>query len=554
MADPKNPTPPIDFRPAQAAIKSQHLDLRLDGTLTDTYSLVTLPPTSKLDTACWHYEPKGPSGPARHVITFGPKLAEHLKQGDLGDYAQSYHRHELAHSLWTERDLKGVQEEVKKLDVPFSMLNVFEDARIEAKWRETFPDDCFYWESFEGARNDPQASDDLPKRAMDGLMALIQNEMQVDVMETRLKDLPEIERKEIKAFYDRICEAKTTQDLYPIMGEWKDKFGVPKEEDMPNGSGKGVGSDMAAGAKIQTDPSAHEELIRAESGESEEQDDPDSHNSPAVGAKGTIKGRAKGVLEPRPVDVIDPDRVRMLADILRTVFRERERKTYRVTPSKRISVRHVLAKRERIYRSIEKDAPGMADMVFMIDCSGSMGGGPANSARHIAAALGQLAREGRVAGDMILTKGDGHGINKSEVIALRQVDDKIAARIPSNGSHEAIDETMKANRGRFLGRSLVICFTDGNITDAPIKRSSWHAMGVFSVGAYVGPEGNAPRIRDWFDAPLVRHSETALAIALRDMVGRHLRSVQQVTDSEATRETAAVAPPGVKPARRAVGV
>ena len=55
------------------------------------------------------------------------------------DYCKMVHLHELGHGLYTSRDFKGMNDECKKLGFSFRLVNLLEDARMEALMRGRRP-------------------------------------------------------------------------------------------------------------------------------------------------------------------------------------------------------------------------------------------------------------------------------------------------------------------------------------------------------------------------------------------------------------------------------
>jgi len=76
------------------------------------------------DTACWSFVPP-------HLIFVGDQIFKNCTAKPKAYYAESYLVHEVGHSLFTERDLKAVNLALGASAIPFKLLNLAEDARIE---------------------------------------------------------------------------------------------------------------------------------------------------------------------------------------------------------------------------------------------------------------------------------------------------------------------------------------------------------------------------------------------------------------------------------------
>lgn len=521
--DPSGPKPekPIDFRPAKKAIDHQHLELRISDTLTERYSLVYLPPSNPLSTACWHYERGDKRGQSRHIITFGANLANNKREGaDLGDYAKAYHRHELAHSLWTERDLPALNTACAAAGVPFQLLNLFEDARIEHKWRETF-EERFEWSHFEQVKPVP-ATGEPADRAASAMMAMIQCEGDDALLADVLKEVPEAAEVRTQ-FYDKAVAASNARALIPLMEAFVRKYGAPKklQEENPKpgeGDGRATAGDMSAGLKVASDASRRSALIKAEKAET----GGDATQAPDVGAPGGVGERSEfsgitkgGVLCDEASGEINPKVVERLTQIFHGVFRTGPMRYKRETPSKRLSVRDLVLDRTKIYRAIQHAAPFRSRIAVVFDCSGSMAGVPLEGGRHLVCALGELARRNVIEGDLILSAIiTDRASARNQRIPLREVTDEIAERIGAYGAGEGLAPAFNANKACLTEADCTLVYTDGNITDAPIDRAAWHRRGVFTLGCYVGDADSAPRLREWFDAPLCRSKIENLAHAI----------------------------------------
>lgn len=512
----------INFEPAKKAIHYQHLSLRVSDCLTERYSLVYLPPTNPMSTACWHYEKGGASGPARHIITFGENLANNKREGcDLGDYAKAYHRHEAAHSLWTERDLVALNQKCESAKIPFGLLNIFEDARIEQKWRDEFGDK-FEWSHYEEIKPVDGAGE-LSQRAIGAFQAMIQCEGDPTLLADVLKDVPEA--KEIReTFYDRAIGARSASELIPLMQEFVGKYGLPKNMEQSQGGARATAGDMKAGLSIATDAKMKAELIRSEKSSERE-------GEGGIGEKTEIQTYKRGgVLTENPHGEIDKAMVGRLVKIFQGVFRTGPQRYKRETPSKRISVRDFALERPKIYRAVEHAALMRSKTNVVFDCSGSMqsGGGPGMmypyvAGRHLVLAMAELARAGQIEGNLILSVVTEKKEARHQSIALQDVTEAVALKIGAYGHGEGLKNAMDSNATQLIAGETALVITDGNITDDPIDRALWHRRGVFTLGCYVGSADRCPRLRNWFDAPMCRATPENLALAIAQAIRQRSR-------------------------------
>ena len=110
-------------------------------------------------------------------------------------------------------------------------------------------------------------------------------------------------------------------------------------------------------------------------------------------------------------------------------------------------------------------------------------------------------------------------------------------RLPSDGHAEGIANAIKKCSNQIKEADIFICYTDGNITDAPItdkERGIWHSRGVYTFGAYVGDAAKAEPLKNHFDYALCRSTERGLAIALATMIRRYSVSRKRVRGHSVT--------------------
>jgi len=163
-------------------------------------------------TACWTFRN------GRHYIFVGDALhrmlGRALQRGDE-EYIHSFFQHELGHSLFTERDLRSLDQALKSEGIPFRLYNLFEDARIEERMRQ-ITGRLFGWSRFEkiGVSDKPGAL----------LFAIIQQ----DGDTTGLEDSAIFER--VYDYYMRAVSASDSWALIPIIKEWLEEFGAKSAE------------------------------------------------------------------------------------------------------------------------------------------------------------------------------------------------------------------------------------------------------------------------------------------------------------------------------------
>lgn len=137
-------------------IKSAHFNSFLNGWLPDDEK-INLYTTDGLKTAYWRYEPP-------HKIVVGNDITKNYIKGINSSkreyYVNSYYYHELAHAKYTEKNMKKLNAKLKEKHVPFKLFNLFEDARIEEKWRNE-AGRKFKWSDCERINKHPKSDEEL---------------------------------------------------------------------------------------------------------------------------------------------------------------------------------------------------------------------------------------------------------------------------------------------------------------------------------------------------------------------------------------------------------
>lgn len=119
------------------------VSLHRKRTGTDLDAKSSIEVTTAVPTACWSW-----SGDTHH-IRMGEYLPEQINtpamlsapRGKRKEtiYAQRVMLHEVAHAIYSSRDFGRINDLCKKHKVSFRLLNLFEDARIEALFRQRRP-------------------------------------------------------------------------------------------------------------------------------------------------------------------------------------------------------------------------------------------------------------------------------------------------------------------------------------------------------------------------------------------------------------------------------
>ena len=243
----------IKKRTLPYAVNEGYLDLLLARLLDEQAYEIRIKPN--FNTASWCKKAD------KHYVVIGKDI---LKAQNFEEdykvyepYIISYLFHEVGHSLYTEPDLKAVSHALKAVEVPFVLMNLFEDARIEHLMR-TKSGRAFSWSSYE-TLNDPASPSDL-------LFCIIQN----DGIGKPYQEHEHYERV-CEYYYMSMIELNSTWDLIPLLEEWVKEFSKQSEkeirkgindakkpqepqdgdEDEPNESAEGDGDEQAPSDELE---------------------------------------------------------------------------------------------------------------------------------------------------------------------------------------------------------------------------------------------------------------------------------------------------------------
>lgn len=272
-----SPTPTVstellftEFRKAQSS-SARKQTLKPDGSVRqragslrylcarDKVSIrCTLEKSCPVNTAAWQWD----AGRSKHIITVSPSLPESFFDARTNTFARrialtkSVIAHEVCHGLYTTKS-SGVHRSCSDLKIPFRLLNLMEDARIEYLYvKERGKEFKFNWRMFDDKMR--KASDKI-NSPMDWLFTMKTREPILfkslsSVMAPfhwggdEYTTLPAASyshamkrwegrrmttRSLFNLFYEGIVEAATTEDVVFIARYWQDVFGKEAESSLP---------------------------------------------------------------------------------------------------------------------------------------------------------------------------------------------------------------------------------------------------------------------------------------------------------------------------------
>lgn len=474
------------------------------------------------ETACWSFQPP-------HKIFVGDKLFEKknikpdLSEEQQARYIRIHYHHEQAHGLYTERDMTVVKKALESIKAPFQLFNLMEDAVIEHRYRQ---DNVFRFEWLEYEtfvfHNRPESL----------LFAAIQAEGDFDRVEAALakweppapsdmqarfgsKDAETVHKEltallpRVKFYYEKLIKLRSTMAVMPVLNAWLNEFGRPP----PPPPGGGGMADMELSLELGTNPQAMQQFEQGAKGLSNSDSDPKKGGNDKVVAQPNLEAEAQSgeVLYPE-ADPVDMTRAQALATRLMPLFKQTVRHTSSLTPTKRISARHMAVGRSP-YRKAGLVGKASKRILLEVDCSGSMGGFHMDEGKVLVSALSLLAQRGYVTGHVVLSiVKQGRPMWQTFKLPMAQ---EVIDRIAGYGGAEGLEYSLNANLKLAKEADYVFIYTDAQICDRPIDKAGLHRKGVFTWGLYAGSgEHVLDSMMVYFDKAIMRDNAEALVDAI----------------------------------------
>lgn len=533
-------------------VENHHIGFRTTGTLPEAYSLGWLTTRHPCKTGCWSYN----ATTGKHEISMSPLAYNSIVDGtpNKGKRIQvpalfrNVYEHEAAHSLWSDKDLKSFAAVLKAEGIPWRLCNLFEDCRIERRW---FCGPRKY-RSFGWTKWMPQPDTaDFGKISATKLLFCFKNDggskrkaLSNDCYR-HFMSLPFFRR--VYDYYFRIIHCREMKDLLPILREWMKEFPATGDDTIEEDGGLGTGdlkdSIVASGggtkevkAKDKTGNGASPEKRKLTTGEKPDESDSSASDYGAVhGEAGTPETSVADPANPREREEVKYG-IR-LAGMLTNAFKAPGLLTApRSAPSKRLNVRGLIrGDWSRPFIGAKHGAKGKPHVSLLVDCSGSTAGAHAYvdrerrlpairvdaGGRILVRALSTLARRGKITATVYAT-GAG-GLRRRIELPLKSPFE--VSQLCGCSSSEGIGDVLQpthavfkeiASRGK-----LVVCYTDGCITDTPVNQAALKERGLYTLGICCSAEDTTDEMKKHFAGSMIRESLWGLA----DALVRQLRTV-----------------------------
>ena len=313
-----------------------------------------------------------------------------------------------------------------------------------------------------------------------------------------------------------------------FLREWMEKFHQPSEN--KNSSSP---SDLQLGSILsQLSPETLAELQEA-ANENAGQKSETTESSHKDGQRGSLEAASGDSVLDETDHPIDMRRVQKMAQLVDRVLTARDSRTWTELPSKRSAFEgHRVLNMDTAGSPFRSKTPrptqGLHDIVVILDCSGSMGGGHtlpsgeqttfAKEGVVLASVLSLLAQQRKCSGYVILT-GVVSGKNGNYVDAWERhelpLSPDVLKRISGIWSGEGLLRCMRDNAAVLKKAKHAFVFTDGSIGDrAEFSREEFTRQGIRTKGLYVANNSVAnPRteqvrkdLEKWFGETCIHDS------------------------------------------------
>lgn len=480
----------------------------------------------KFTTACWSF--RSP----KHYMYIGEDLfqkdclIENLSEKALYQYVKNHFKHEQGHARFTYRDLKFINEKLKPIKCPFGLYNLFEDATMEEQVRVA-DRYAFKWLTIE-----KMVLKDRPESILFGLIQaegdsrIVDEEFQATLSKNagflfKITDRQGNPKENVDnqavflrvlEYYEEIIATKESLKLLPILEKWLEEFGSgPKGQ--PNNGGFADAGELENSMTMMSDEAAFEEFDSDTSdmdpAKKKEGKSSFGEFDPTLSSLVSQKGEVLQTVERE----IDQHEVAKTVERLIKFFKPGTRISMSDEPSKRISVRHYIAGAP-FYKKKVATGKSIKELLFVNDCSGSMGGYHSEQARVLIKALSELAKLKYIKGHVLVTAVKDQGA-VWQLFKLPMIDADIS-RIEGFAGAEGLEYGISDNIQHAINADYVFVHTDAQICDKPINKRGLHQKGVYTWGLYVGD--SQPRIYEklgeFFDKSIIRDSAVELVDAM----------------------------------------
>ncbi len=421
---------------------------------------------------------------------------DNIKKEVYLSYIEKYFYHEFAHALYTEKDLKKIQNILNENKIPFELLNTLEDARIEEAYRKNF-NYKFNWGECEGYSDvsDFYDNPELIYNPLTVFLAFIQNEGVFTVLE---------KHKDVVEFYKKAINAKDTYEIIDLCKEWQKNFPEQKRETFEviyenlNRSHR-QRPDKYNDIDIQNSVIVDEYSFSINIDNCVQETDNKLYEQNIIVENNTID--SLDIL--RGDNIIDNERVLKNTHVFERILKSNI-KTTTIIPRKNISIKNYISGKQNFFikKDTGKNIRNTKDFSLIFDCSGSMSGYPLKEGLILISVLNNLSKKGMITGNIILTSEVVD--NTITLVYPLPIDEEIIKKISVNGN-EGFATTFKKVSPLLKKSDYVFVYTDGCIVDEPDTNYA-KSHGICTYGMYAGDDDMTEKLSEYFDTVISRKS------------------------------------------------
>ena len=445
------------------------------------------------DSASWRFHN------GKHQVVIGSDIFNNISTDssnkDKALYMRSYLYHELAHSIWTDKDLNAINEKLKTLKMSFSMFNLFEDARIEDKMRHHIKKK-FNWlkyETINGAEN--------PIEIFYYLIQAEQNEKIISSIEINLSLGIEHHFDTVKIFYKRALECETQDEMIELLKKWYQRFpNTPKYEEENI-----LKSYIFSMESKYIDEKSFNELIEGldnllvgeETNSAAQNEDEGQDKRSGLSILLRNNNRRDSLLAKKPVSVAFEERTRdLLLNKMKKIFLSPARVSSTMIPSRKLNIKNIVAKNQKIFKRKDRVNFIKKSITIVLDLSGSMYATVSNM-RLILDVLDKMVQKNLLDVTLILS-GVSKGVELSEKYKL-PLKEGILERIVPDFEAEGLHNAMSSHLNTLKRSDYIWIFTDGMICEGPIDKKFYHNHHIQTHAFYIGDNDYKEELEISFD-------------------------------------------------------
>lgn len=427
-----------------------------------------------------------------HIITSSEKIHRITNVKTKNSLAHStnffkeVYRHELCHALYTDRNLEYIVEMLEDERIPFALFNLFEDARIEYKFLQDFPEyKKFFWNRYFDI-------DEKTDKASGAFYALKAKESMTRMTSSKSNNLtrylPELtykntlkkrviyytqsgNKKELNAtvaianYYRDCCLCDSSLKTFRVVMRWVKTFGIEIPETYERNN-KLDGKDCSINTKSGIGKANSDSGIT---------DNIDYDN---------ISNRGYDITEG------ESNLMRRIYNALRPICKKAYSHRNAISTSgNRLYIKNAIARLENSFRSFRKSGNKLK-IFCLVDFSTSMN----NVIKHYGGKefLGALKM-----------LHDNNIIELRMVISFNQYNYDITnnslndlMNVEPCGAHENFDNNLKKYDSILSKQDLCLLFTDGYLTGNIPDEASYRKRGINLIASCICEESEVSRMRD----------------------------------------------------------